>query len=143
MARSSKKGKGTHRESLPSPGAVGPTETEDFHPSHPDGAAMADPEDVKTGRGKSARGSVKATRVRVIATRTGYYGHRRRKTDEVFDMYVRDSGKLPSWVESVSNREAIKTEGMSIDLEEEGYPGHVSVATPRFPSRNDFDPEVV
>lgn len=147
MARS--KGKGAQRrESLDPPGATGPTpppgtDPADFHPSNPDGASTVDPEDVKRGRGKSARGDVKATRIRVVATRTGYYGHRRRKADEEFDMYVRDGGKLPSWVESVASREKIKAEGMSLDLEEEGYPGHVSVARPRVADRSNLQVEVV
>lgn len=139
-----KKGKGTHRESLPSPGAEGPAETDDFRPSNPDAAPLVDPEDVRVParRGREATG-VKATRVRVRATRTGYYGHRRRRTDDVFDMYVKDAGKLPSWVEEADRKEKLEAEGMSLNLEEEGTPGFVSVARPRVPDRSNFEVEVV
>ena len=46
----------------------------------------------------------------VKAIRVGYYGHKRRRIGEVFEMRV-GSGELPSWVIDLSDAEAGQDEG--------------------------------
>lgn len=48
--------------------------------------------------------------VQVKAVRVGYYGHKRRRIGEVFDMRV-GSGELPSWVIDISDAEPGQDEG--------------------------------
>lgn len=65
------------------------------------------------------RSELKDARVeRVIATRQGYYGHKLRVEDEVFDMYLSKEGFLPSWVRLATEKE-IETRFVP-DTDEEG-----------------------